>query len=44
MNNSTSYAILSNSTVNGDGQVEALKKAVQDGIKAIGTWPDLDLF
>ncbi len=44
MNNSISYAILSNSTGNGSGQGSALKAAIEQGINAIGTWPNLDLF
>lgn len=39
MNNSVSYAILSNSRSNGK-----LSEAIEDGIKAIKTWPNLDLF
>ncbi len=44
MNNSISYAILSNSTGNGDGQGGALTTAIEEGINAIGAWPNLDLF
>jgi CubicO group peptidase (beta-lactamase class C family) len=44
MNNSISYAILSNSTGNGSGQGGALATAIEQGINAIGTWPNLDLF
>lgn len=44
INNSISYAILSNSTGNGSGQGSALKTAIEQGINAIGAWPNLDLF
>lgn len=40
MNNSISYAILCNSSGNGS----ALKKAIEEGINEINSWPDLDLF
>lgn len=40
MNNSISYVILCNSSGNGS----ALKKAIEEGIDAIGIWPNLDLF
>lgn len=44
MNNSISYAILSNSSGNGAGQGSAMNKAIEDGIKAIKSWPAVDLF
>lgn len=44
MNNSISYAILSNSTGNGSGQGGALAKAIEEGINGIVNWPNLDLF
>ncbi|MBC8754427.1 serine hydrolase [Kordia sp. YSTF-M3] len=44
MDNGVSYVFLTNSTGNGAGQAGAMKKALEDGIKAIKFWPNLDLF
>jgi CubicO group peptidase (beta-lactamase class C family) len=44
MDNGISYVFLTNSTGNGGGQAGAMKLALQDGIKAIKFWPNLDLF
>ncbi|WP_298419396.1 serine hydrolase [uncultured Kordia sp.] len=44
MDNGVSYVFLTNATGNGSGQAGAMKKALEDGIKAIKFWPNLDLF